>query len=152
MISLLIAPLLSPGPTELPAYSDNPFTDTKADVTAKATDAPKEDLTVFTGPPTTDQAAVPQEVTTDAVTEAPLPSTAVITEHHVETESPAPAFTAAPEPLTTDSPAVETAAPTDSAEVEVQTEAMGATEADMRDQVLVEEDTEGEECVGWRFG
>ncbi|KAM7404514.1 hypothetical protein PAMP_011857 [Pampus punctatissimus] len=129
-------------PTQLPADPEVPITDTIAGVT-DATEAPKEDITVVTGPPATDPATVPEEVATDAVTDAAPPSFTTNPEVHVvETETSAPASTAAPEVLITDPPAVETAAPTDPAEAEVKPEATGVADSNTGDEVVVEGGTD----------
>lgn len=125
-------------PTELPPDTEVLPTDI-IPVTAEGTEAPKEDLSIMTGPPATDPPAAPEEVT-DAVTETALPALTVNTEEPVaETEgAPAPASTAAPEPLITDLPAVKTAAPTDPADAEDQPAATGASETEEDAGVVVE--------------
>ncbi|XP_035863741.1 uncharacterized protein si:ch211-156j16.1 isoform X3 [Sander lucioperca] len=151
-------------PTEIPPHDDD-ITETVADIISEATEAPKEDLTVITGPPATEPAAAPEEVATEVpevfatevVTEAALPAFTVNTEEAVvETEAPAaataaaPAATAAaPEPLFTDAPVVETKAPNESAEVEVQPEVTEA--AKTVEEVVVEDDTEGLSYRGPEF-
>ncbi|TDH10650.1 hypothetical protein EPR50_G00078190 [Perca flavescens] len=140
-------------PTEIPAHDDE-ITETVADIIPEATEAPKEDLTVITGPPATEPAAAPEEVATEVpeevatevhvevatevVTEAALPAFTVNTEEAVvETEAPSAAATAAaPEPLITDAPVVETEASDESTDVEVQPEVTEATET-----VVVEDNT-----------
>ncbi|XP_070766538.1 podoplanin isoform X2 [Enoplosus armatus] len=130
-------------PTEIPADLDVGITETVADVAPDATNAPKEDHAVVTGPPATEPAAAPEEVATEVVTEAAPPSYTVNTEEPVvDTEAPAAVATAAPEPLITLPPAVETAVPTEKADAEVITEATGATEAEAGDKVVVEDDTD----------
>ncbi|XP_078110824.1 podoplanin [Sander vitreus] len=139
-------------PTEIPPHPDDEITETVADIISEATEAPKEDLTVITGPPATQPAAAPEEAATevpkdfaaDVVTEAALPAFTFNTEEAVvETEAPAAAATAAapePEPLITDAPVVETKAPDESAEVEGQSEVTEA--AKTVEEVLVEDNTE----------
>ncbi|XP_029292114.1 podoplanin [Cottoperca gobio] len=129
-------------PTEIPS---------DLDVSVGVTEAPKEDLTIITGPPATEPAAVPAEVVTvtvaneEVVTEeatvvtesAPPAVTVNIEEAVVDTEAPTVA-TQAPEALITDPPVVETGAPT--SEVDVQpTE---AAKAETGEEVVVEDDTD----------
>ncbi|KAF1390659.1 hypothetical protein PFLUV_G00060310 [Perca fluviatilis] len=140
-------------PTEIPSHPDDEITEIVADIIPEATEAPKEDLTVITGPPATEPAAAPEEVATEVpeevateevatevVTEAALPAFTVNTEEAVvETEAPSVAATvAAPEPLITDAPVVETEAPDESTDVEVQPE---VTEAAKTGEDVVLEDT-----------
>lgn len=118
------------------------------------TEAPK-DFTVVTGHPATAPAVAPEEVVTEAFTEAfteaARPFSTVNTEEPVvETEAPAAAATARPE-LLTDPPAVETAAPTEAAG-EVHPSVTAAAEARPTKDVVIEEGTEGKECVGWYKG
>lgn len=104
---------------------------------------------MVTGPPATNPAVAPEEVVTEAVTEEAPPSATVNTETPViETETPAAAATATPEHLITDPPAVETATPTKAAG-KVQPSVTAAAEAGPSEDVVIEEDTEGKECVGW---
>lgn len=117
-------------PTPLPTQLDDIITEDITHGLPDATEAPKEELTVFTGPPSTAVAAAPEELATVAVTaahSAPEPSPANTEEPAVETEAPAVAATAAaevteagPEPEVphTDPPAVVTAAPTVAAKTE----------------------------------
>ncbi|XP_070696433.1 podoplanin isoform X2 [Pempheris klunzingeri] len=125
-------------PTELPV--DDAFTEPIAD-TAEATEVPKEDFTVVTGPPATEPAVSADELATETVTEAP--SILVNTEEAVvETEGPAAAATTASEPLITDAPAVETEAPTEAADAEPQPVVTEAPESETNEEVVVEDDTE----------
>ncbi|XP_041802170.1 classical arabinogalactan protein 7 [Chelmon rostratus] len=140
---LLLVALVGPfcaythaSPTAVPTESDVGVTHFLADVTAEATESAIDDLTVVTGPPPTDPVAAPEQLTTE---DAPLAaaSPALSTEEPVaETEAPTAVPTPAPEPFNTDSPAVETAAPSDATVAEVQPE---VTAGEPSEGVVVEE-------------
>lgn len=140
-------------PTPLPTQLDVGITETAAEGAPDTTEGPKDDLTVFTGPPSTEVAAAPEVLATEAVTAAALPPATVNTEEPVvETDAPVAAATAAaavpepepePEPLNTDPPAVVTAAPTVTAEIEDEPVATaGAKVEDNEEDVVVEEGTD----------
>lgn len=140
-------------PTPLPTTQlDVTITEETAPAVADATEAPKEELTVFTGPPSTAVAAAPGELATVAVTAAQSanPAPANTEEPEVETEAPTAAATAAaevteaepePEVLHTDPPAVVTAAPTVAAKTEEEPVATAGAKVDEGgDEVLVEDE------------
>ncbi|XP_068454377.1 podoplanin isoform X2 [Clinocottus analis] len=131
-------------PTEIPEELHTAIDEIVADIAPEVTDAPKEELTLITGPPATEPAAAPEEVpieevaTTEVVTEAAPPASTVNTEEAVvETEA---AATEAPEPIITDPPVVETAEPTETATVEVLP--TGAAKVETGEDGVVVEDTE----------
>lgn len=113
------------------------------DVTDAATKASEEDITEVTGPPATEPAAVPAEVTEVTVTEANTPSV-TITE---AIEADAADVTETPQPLTTNVVPVETAAPTTQAEA--LPEVTAAAETETEGDVLVEGESTGEQHMGW---
>lgn len=132
----------------VPTDLDVGITETVEDVTPDTTEAPK-DFTVVTGPPATNPEVAAEEVVTEAVTEEAPPATTVNTEKpFTETDAPVAATTATQENLITDPPAVETAAPTEAAG-EVQPSVTAAAKAGSGEDVVIEEDAEGMECVGW---
>ncbi|KAF0036431.1 hypothetical protein F2P81_011743 [Scophthalmus maximus] len=149
-------------PTEIPAEFGTGITASVADVgdivdvTAAATEAAKEEVTdVVTGPPATEPAvaSAEEEVTTEATTEGAAPAITVNTEEAVfETHRPSAAATEAPEPLTTEAPAVETAAPTEPAEVETQPEVTAAAKKETEEEVVVEDNPEEEQGSGQVVG
>ncbi|XP_032376590.1 podoplanin isoform X4 [Etheostoma spectabile] len=125
-------------PTGIPPQPDE-TTKTVTDI-PEASDSPKEELTVITGPPATEPAAAPEEVATEVVTKA-APTAFTVNTDVVETDAPAAATTvAAPEPLITDAPVVETEATTEPADVEDQPEVTEA--AQTVGGVVIENDTE----------
>lgn len=139
-------------PTPLPTQLDVVITEETAHDLPGATEVPKEELTVFTGPPSTAVAAAPEELATEAVTaahSAPEPASASTEEPAVDTEAPTVAATAAaevteaeePEVLHTDPPAVVTAAPTVAEKTEEEPVATaGAKTEEGGDEVLVEDE------------
>lgn len=100
-------------------------------------------VTVTLTPPATEPMTTPKEVTTEAVSEV---STVL------ETDAPDPTV-AVTDPLTTTPipPAVDTEEPTELVKTE-QPVVTGAAEAEMGEEVVVEDDPVGEECVGWKLG
>ncbi|XP_034392573.1 cytochrome c1 [Cyclopterus lumpus] len=150
-------------PTEIPEELD---VGTVAETVPEVTEAPKVDFTIITGPPATEPAVAPEEVateevpateevaatedvaSTEVVTEAALPAITVNTEEGVvETEA---AATEAPEPIITDAPVVDTADPTETAPVEVQT--MGAAKGDVVIEDNLEEGLSSGQVVGIVIG
>nr|XP_046253488.1 uncharacterized protein si:ch211-156j16.1 [Scatophagus argus] len=130
-------------PTVIPTYSDVGINGTVADVIPDPTDASIYDLTVLTGPPTITPEVAPGEVATTAITEeAQLTSKAETEEPVVETKASAAATvtaaTTALEPIITDHPAVETAAPKDTTEADVQS----MVTADSSKDVVIEDHEE----------
>ncbi|XP_034733679.1 podoplanin isoform X2 [Etheostoma cragini] len=126
-------------PTEIPPQPDETL-NTVTDIIPETTDSPKEELTVITGPPATEPAAAPEKVATEVVTEPATPFFTVNTDV-IETEAPSVATTAAaPEPLITDAPVVETEAATEPADVEEQLEVTEA--AQTVGGMGIEDDTE----------
>lgn len=153
---------LSTDPTPLPTQLDVAVTEEVAQAVPDATEAAKEELTVFTGPPSTAVAAAPEELATVAATaaqSAPEPGAANTEEPVVETEAPNVVPTAAaevteaetePEVLHTDPPAVVTAAPTVAAKTEEEPVATAGSKIEQGGEDVLVED--GEERVGWMQG
>ncbi|XP_061759788.1 podoplanin [Nerophis ophidion] len=139
LLLLAVCAFTHASPTALPTDRDIFATDSVADITSQATEGSK-DLEVVTGPPTTEPPTAAEQVATDIVTEAPSPQVTTNGREGptLETETPAPAATAEPEPLTTEPPAVQTDVPTEPAVVSPQwTE---TSQANTADEVLVEDD------------
>lgn len=97
---------------------------------------------VTSRPPEPETSMTPQDITLEVFQETSTPSNTDAFERSTVT-------TGAPEPLTTTPPVVETDGPTDQSE---QTMGPGVAEADLGGEVVVEDDTAGEECVGWKLG
>ncbi|XP_051281910.1 podoplanin isoform X1 [Dicentrarchus labrax] len=129
-------------PTVIPTQLTDVLTATEADAPLGTTTALKEELTVVTGPSPTEPAAAPEGVATDVSTVAAPPATTVVTEQSiVETETPAAAYSEAPEPLITDPPAVETAAPTEAAEAVDPPAGTASAEGKQLEDVILEDET-----------
>ncbi|XP_035512726.1 mucin-7 [Morone saxatilis] len=139
-------------PTSIPTELADVGTATEANVPLDTTSAPKEELTVVTGPSPTEPVAAPEKVSTVASTEAAPPAITVITEQSIveteapaaaSTEAPAAASTEAPEPLISDPPAVETAAPTEAAKAVDPPAVTTAAKGEQNDEVILEDETGG---------
>ncbi len=155
--------LLSTDPTPLPTPLDAGITETAAaEVVPNPTEGPKEELTVFTNPPPTEAAAAASEevAPTELVPSAAPPDPVNTDEPVAETVAPVEVATVAPaepepepepEVHITEAPAVETAAPTDTAVIEDQPVATADAKIEGEDSagqdVVVEDGIDGEKCV-----
>lgn len=140
---LFLTSCLCPVPTELPEHlSTHP---TEGGVLASTQAAVTEGFPSSTAlPPSTEPATTPAEATTQAV---PEDTTVVV----AETSTP-DVPTAAQQPLTSDpvTPAAGTEEPTEVVET-VQTAVGKVVEAEVDEEVVVEDDAVGEDCVICRF-